>query len=111
MLEVPISLNDDVVTNPPSSWIKAAMVAGLVDENHDAKANLMDAVNRGFSFDNIKSIVKLYLEHRFLDEGEADVFMSNLQIGTTNIEETKEVTEQLLDNVMENACCLHTMHI
>ena len=80
LLEVPISLKDNVVTNPPSSWIKVAMVAGLADENHDAKANLMDA---GFSFDNIKSIVKLYLEHRFLDEEEADVFMSNLQIGTT----------------------------
>jgi len=29
------------------------MAAGLVDKNHDAKANLMDAVNRGFSFDYI----------------------------------------------------------
>ena len=96
LLEVPLSLNDTIVTNPPSSWIKAAMVAGLVDENHDAKANLMDAVNRGFSFDNIKSIVKLYLEHRFLDEGDADVFLSTLPIGTTNNEQTKEVTDQLL---------------
>ena len=51
------------------------MVAGLVDKNHDAKANLMDAVNRGFSFDNIKSIVKLYVEHHFLDEREADTFL------------------------------------
>jgi len=74
------------------------MVAGLVDENHDAKAILMDAVSRGFSFDNTSSIVKLYLEHRFLDEGEADVFLSNLQIGTSNKEETKEVTDQLLDD-------------
>jgi len=70
LLEIPISLNDDIVTNPPSPWIKAAMVAGLVDENHDSKANLMDTVNRGFSFDDIKSIVELYLQHKFLDEGE-----------------------------------------
>ena len=73
------------------------MAAGLVDENHDAKANLMDAINRGFSFENIKSIIKLYVEHRFLDEDDADVFFSAIPIGTTNNEETKEVTDQLLD--------------
>jgi len=86
-----------IISNPPSSWIKAAMAAGLVDENHDAKANLMDAINRGFSFENIKSIIKLYVEHRFLDEDDADVFFSVIPIGTTNNEETKEVTDQLLD--------------
>ena len=111
LLEVPLSLNDTIVTNPPSSWIKAAMVAGLVDENHDAKANLMDAVNRGFSFDNIKSIVKLYLEHRFLDEGDADVFLSTLPIGTTNNEQTKEVTDQLLGDGEGSTCCHHIMHL
>ena len=42
------------------------MQADLVDEHHDAKANLMDAVKRGFSLENIQSIVKLYVEHQFL---------------------------------------------
>jgi len=81
LLKVPLTLSNDVVKNPPSSWIKAAMVAGLIDEQHDAKANLMDAVNRGFTFENIKSIVKLYLEHKFLDEEEADAFLSTVPIG------------------------------
>ena len=85
------------------------MVAGLVDESHDAKANLMDAVNRGFSFDNIKSIVNLYVGHRFLDEGDADVFLSTIPIGSINNEETKEVTDQLLDDG-EGKCLLPPPH-
>jgi len=35
--------------------------------------------------------------------------MSNLQIGTTNIEETKEVTDQLLDNG-DGECLLPPHH-
>ena len=106
---ISILTSDDEVRNPPSSWIKAAMVAGLVDENYDAKANLVDAVNRGFSFDNIKSIVKLYVEHHFLDEGEADTFFTTLPIGTTSNEETKEITDQLLDDG-EGECLLPPHH-
>ena len=109
MLEIPLTSNDNIVSDPPSSWIKAAMVAGLVDESHDAKANLMDAVNRGFSFDNIKSIVNLYVKHRFFDEGDADVFLSTIPIGSINNEETKEVTDQLLDDG-EGKCLLPPHH-
>ena len=53
LLTIPLTPTDNVITNPPLSWVKAAMTAGLVDEHHDAKANLMDAVKRGFSLENI----------------------------------------------------------
>ena len=66
LLTVPLTPEDDVIVNPPLSWVKATMQADLVDEHHDAKANLMDAVKRGFSLENIQSIVKLYVEHQFL---------------------------------------------
>ena len=74
------------------------MEAGLVDEHHDARATLMDAVKRGFSLENIQSIVKMYVEHQFLDEDEADAFLTTLPTGTSNKEEVREVTDQLLDD-------------
>ena len=74
------------------------MQADLVDEHHDARANLLDAVKRGFSLDNIQSIVKLYVEHQFFDEDEADAFLTTLPTGTFSKEEVREVTDQLLDD-------------
>ena len=49
LLTVPLTAPDSIVNEPPSSWVKAAMEANLVDEQHDARATLMDAVKRGFS--------------------------------------------------------------
>ena len=86
------------------------MQAGLVDEHHDAKANLMDAVKRGFSLENIQSIVKLYVEHQFLGEEEADVFLTTLPTGTSTKEEVREVTDQLLDD-QEGGCLLPPHHV
>ena len=98
LVKVPLTLNDDVVVYPPSSWIQAAMHANLVDQHHDVRANLMDAVKRGFNFENIQSLVKLYLEHDILDEVEADAFLSTLSVGTDTKEELREVTDQLFGN-------------
>ena len=98
LLSIPVSPNDDVVANPPSSWIQVAMSANLVDQHHDVRANLMDAVKRGFNFENIQSLVKMYLENEFLDEEEADAFLSTLPVGTDSKEEIREVTDQLFGN-------------
>ena len=110
LLTIPLTPTDDVITNPPLSWVKAAMQAGLVDEHHDAKANLMDAVKRGFSLENIQSIVKLYVEHQFLGEEEADAFLTTLPTGTSTKEEVREVTDQLLDD-HEGGCLLSPHHV
>ena len=110
LLTVPLIPTDDIITNPPLSWVKAAMQADLVDEHHDAKANLMDAVKRGFSLENIQSIVKLYVEHQFLDKDEADAFLTTLPTGTSNKEEVREVTDQLLDD-QEGGCLLPPHHV
>ena len=60
LLTVPLTLTDNIINEPPSSWVKAAMEADLVDEQHDAMATLMDAVKRGFSLVNIQCVVKMY---------------------------------------------------
>ena len=110
LLTVPLTPIDDVIANPPLSWVKAAIQADLVDEHHDAKANLLDAVKRGFSLENIQSIVKLYVEHQFLDEDEADAFLTTLPTGTSRKEEVREVTDQLLDD-QEGGCLLPPHHV
>ena len=109
LLTVPLTPTDGIITNPPLSWVKVAMKANLVDEHHDARANLMDAVKRGFSLENIQSIVKLYVEHQFLDEDEADAFLTTLPTGTSSKEEVREVTDQLLDDE-EGGCLLPPHH-
>ena len=70
----------------------------------------MDAVKRGFSLENIQSIVKLYVEHQFLDEDEADAFLTTLPTGTSSKEEVREVTDQLLDD-QEGGCLLPPHHV
>ena len=96
LLNVPLCSSDDVVVNPPSSWIEAAMKKDLVDEKLDAKSNLMDAAKRGFSLESLKSLVDMYLEHGFLDDDEADAFLSTLPTGPNQQEEVREVTDQLV---------------
>ena len=59
---------------------------------------LEDAVKQGFNFENIQSLVKMYLENEFLDEEEADAFLSTLPVGTDSKEEIREVTDQLFGN-------------
>ena len=98
LLTVPLTATDSIVNEPPSSWVKAAMEANLVDEQHDARATLIDAVKRGFSFESIQTIAKMYVEHQFLNEDEADAFLTTLPTGTSNKEEVREVTDQLLDD-------------
>ena len=40
----------------------------------------------------------MYVEHQFLDEDKADAFLTTLPTGTSNKEEVREVTDQLLDD-------------
>jgi len=75
-----------IISNPPSSWIKAAMAAGLVDENHDAKTNLMDAINRGFSLHHVFHPFPFPFLHLFLAE---------MDSGTEKVEEKEKGCEPL----------------
>ena len=56
----------------------------------------MDATKRGFSLESLKSLVDMYLEHGFLNDDEADAFLSTIPIGPNQQEEVREVTDQLV---------------
>ena len=49
LFNVPLPPTDDVIINPPLSWIQVAMNANLVNQHDDVKASLFDAVKRGFN--------------------------------------------------------------
>ena len=95
LVNVPVTPTDDIIIHPPLSWIQVAINANILDKQHDVKAILLDAVKRGFTLENIQSLVQMYLEHEFLNEEEADAFLSTLPTGTDNKEELCEVTDQL----------------
>ena len=59
---------------------------------------LLDSVKQGFSSENIQFIVKMYVEHQFLDKDEDDFFLTTLTTCTSNKEEIAEVTDELLDD-------------
>ena len=72
LFTVLLTATDSIVSEPSSSWVKAVMEANLVDEQHDARATLMDAVKRGFSLENIRSIcgaTSYNLANRHLKQG------------------------------------------
>jgi len=48
LLKISLTPND-VVTQPPSSWVQFAMKGNLVDQHHDVRASLMDAVKCDFN--------------------------------------------------------------
>ena len=98
LINIPVSPSSDVIKHPPSSWIQVAINANIVDQHYDVRANLQDAVKRGFTLENIRGLVQMYFEHSFLDEMEADAFLSTLPCGTENNEEIREVTDQLFGN-------------
>ena len=91
LLNIPITPKDDVIVHPPLSWIQVAVNVNLVDQHHDVKANLLDAVKRGFNIENLKTLVQMYLEHQFLEEEEADAFLSTLP---TSIEDDNLLPSQ-----------------
>ena len=68
----------------------------------------MDAVKRGFNFENIQSLVKMYLENEFLDEEEADAFLSTLPVGTDSKEEPQrlQINYLVMVRVMTYYCLL-----
>ena len=56
LLNIPVTPSDDIVIHPPLSWIQAAINANIVDQQCDVRANLLDAVKRGFNIENSRNV-------------------------------------------------------
>ena len=48
LLQVPLTDEDEVVLNPPESWIELCAREGMCDAHLDAISSLQSAISRGF---------------------------------------------------------------
>ena len=97
LLNVPISYNDDIVVNRSQSWMQLCIMKGIFDEHADAMSSLQSALSRGFHVDSLRELARLYTEHGFITEDEADCFMAEVPtIGDSIDEPQAHVTDQLL---------------
>ena len=80
LLSVPMTEDHEVVLNPPKSWVELCAESGMCDAHLDALSCLQSAISRGFHTDQLRSLAQLYIEHGFLSEQEADIFLSDIPV-------------------------------
>ena len=99
LLNMPISVENDVIANCPQSWMQLCIMNGLFDEHADAISSLQSALSRGFHVDSLRELARLYTEHDFITEDEADCFMAQLPTISDSIDEPQaHVTDRLLND-------------
>lgn len=96
LLTVPITEDDDVVPNPPDSWVELCAQRGMCDAHLDALSCLQSAISRGFHTDQLRSLAQLYVEHGFLSDDEADAFLSDIPVLGEHDETEAKVTDTML---------------
>ena len=78
VLTVPITPQSQAILEPPQSWVEFCAKQGMCDEHVDAMSCMQSAVSRGFHTDALRELARVYMEHGFLTEDEADVTHSIL---------------------------------
>ena len=96
LLTVPLTDEDEIVQNPPKSWMELCVREGMCDSHADALSSLQSAVSKGFSIEALRELAQLYVDHSFLIQGEADTFLADIPvIGERDFEPERPVTDQL----------------
>ena len=93
---IPLTKEDKVITHPPQSWMQLCVEKGLCDEEADALSCLHNAVSKGFKYEELKTLVQLFVDHDFLMASEGDSFMADIPLNPQADEEEAEVTDTLL---------------
>ena len=97
LINVAVSPDDQILSNPPKSWMQVCIMEGHFDEHADAMSSLHTATSGGFSVDSLRELARLYTEHGFITEDEADCFLADIPtIGDQIDEPQAHVTDQLL---------------
>ena len=98
LLTVPLTPQSPVVLDPPESWVELCVREGMCDEHLDAMSCMQSAVSRGFHTDALRELAQVYIEHGFLSENEADIFLSSIPVlGEIDDEPESTVSDQMLD--------------
>ena len=96
LLHVCMTDEDDVVHNPPRSWLELCASKGMCDAHIDALSCLQSAISRGFNIESLRALAQLYIDHKFISEDEADGFLSEIPVmGERDDEPQGEVTDHL----------------
>ena len=102
LLTVPITPQSEVVLEPPESWVELCVREGMCDEHLDAMSCMQSAVSRGFHTDALRELAQVYIEHGFLSEDEADMFLSKIPVFGEAEETQCSVSDQMLDTDNDN---------
>ena len=87
---------DNAVHNPPKSWLELCASKAMCDSHIDALSSLQSTIFRGFNTDSLSALPKLYIEHSFITENEADTFLSDIPvIREIDIESRVKFNDQL----------------
>ena len=107
LLNVPLTKDHKVITEPPHSWMQLYVEKGLCDKEVDALSCHHTAVSKGFQYEQLKTLVQLLVDHGFLSTSEGDSFMADIPLGAQADEEEAEVTDALLTDpaVSMAVCC------
>ena len=85
-----------MANEPPHSWMQLCVEKGLCNKGVDALSCLHTAVSKGFQYEQLKTLVQLFVGHGLLSSGEGDSFMADIPLGAQADEEEAEVTDALL---------------
>lgn len=102
LLTVPITPQSQVVQEPPESWVELCVRQGMCDEHLDALSCMQSAVSRGFHTDALRQLAQVYVEHGFLSDNEADIFLTEIPVLGEREESESTVSDQMLDTESTN---------
>ena len=97
VLTVPITPQSQAILEPPQSWVEFCAKQGMCDEHVDAMSCMQSAVSRGFHTDALRELAQVYMEHGFLTEDEADVFLTEIPVLGEREEPETIVSDQMFD--------------
>ena len=78
LLNTPLTYPSDVVQSPPKSWIDLCVESGMCDQHLDALCCMQSALSRSFNLESVRALAQLYIDHGFLTENEADLFLADI---------------------------------
>ena len=86
----------DIVQSPPKSWIDLCVQGGMCDQHLDALSCMQSALSRGFNLESLRTLAQLYIDHGFLSQNEAELFLADTPVLGEHDEQEATVTDQML---------------
>ena len=76
LLTIPMTSQSEVVLEPPESLVELCVREAMCDQHLDAMPCMQSAI----STNALRELAKVYMDHGFLTENEADIFLSEIPV-------------------------------